>query len=62
LGQQFHAVKNPGRDRAFVGMFDEVDEDTPLFKAINTPPNPGYFVTYNGYPSDWYLRSTTKGS
>jgi hypothetical protein len=62
LWQQFYAVKNLGLDWAFVGMFDEVDEGTAIFKVSNTPPTQGYFVTYDGYPTDWYLRLTAEGS
>jgi hypothetical protein len=62
LWQQFYAVKSLGLDWAFVGMFDEVDEGTAIFKVSNTPPTQGYFVTYDGYPTDWYLRLTAEGS
>jgi hypothetical protein len=48
LWQQFYAVKNPGLDWVFVGMFDEVDEGAAVFKAGNTPPNQGCFVTWDG--------------
>jgi hypothetical protein len=46
----------------YVGMFDEVDEGTAIFKVSNTPPGQGYFVTYEGLPADWYLRLTAEGS
>jgi hypothetical protein len=62
LRQQFYAVKNLRLDWAFVGMFDEVDEGTAIFKISNTPPTQAYFVTYDGYPSDWYLRLTAEGT
>jgi hypothetical protein len=45
-----------------VGMFDEVDEGTAIFKVSNTPPQQGHFVTYNGLPADWYLRLTGEGA
>ncbi len=43
-------------------MFDEVDEATAIFKVSNSPPAPGRFATYEGLPSDWYLRLTGEGS
>ena len=43
-------------------MFDEVDEGTAIFKVSNTPPTQGYFVTYDGYPTDWYMRLTAEGT
>jgi len=46
----------------YVGMFDEVDEGTAIFKVSNTPPGQGYFVTYEGRPADWYLRLTAEGT
>lgn len=42
---------------AYVAMFDEVDEGTAIFKCTNHPPV-GRFCTYEGYPSDFYLRLT----
>jgi hypothetical protein len=62
LWQQFYAVARLGIDMAFVGMFDEVNEGTEIFKVSNTPPTQGYFVTYDGMPVDWYLRLTAEGS
>ena len=42
-------------DMAYIAMFDEVDEGTAIFKCTNHPPV-GRFVTYEGYPSDHYLK------
>jgi len=42
----------------FVGMFDEVDEGTALYKGANDIPVGTYFVTYEGLSSDWYLKLT----
>ena len=42
----------------FVGMFDEVDEGTAIYKVANDIPVGKYFVTYEGLSSDWYLKLT----
>jgi len=39
-----------------------VDEGTAIFKVTNTPPTQGHFVTYEGMPSDWYLRLVGEGT
>jgi len=66
LWQQFYAVKNLGLDWAYVGMFDEVDEGTAIYKVSNTPPTQAQFLTYDAdginLPTDWYLRLTAEGS
>jgi hypothetical protein len=51
-----------GIDTAFVGMFDEVNEGTAIFKVTNTPPAQGYFVPMDAQPSDLYLRITGEGT
>jgi hypothetical protein len=60
--RQFSTAADLGIDMAYVAMFDEVDEGTAIFKVSNTPPKPGRFVTYDGLPSDWYLRLTGEGT
>ena len=59
---QVTAAKRAGADMLYVAMFDEVDEATAIFKVTNAPPvGPGagvQFVTYEGLPSDFYLRLT----
>jgi hypothetical protein len=60
--RQFSTAADLGMDMAYVAMFDEVDEGTAIFKVSNTPPKPGRFVTYDGLPSDWYLRLTGEGT
>ncbi len=59
---QVTAAKRAGADMLYVAMFDEVDEATAIFKATNSPPvGPGdnvKFITYEGLPSDHYLRLT----
>jgi hypothetical protein len=42
----------------FVGMFDEVNEGTAIYKVANQIPVGKNFVTYEGLPTDWYLRLT----
>ena len=39
-------------------MFDEVDEGTAIYKVADKTPVGKYFVTYEGLPSDWYLKLT----
>ena len=60
--KQFHRAAELGIDMAYVAMFDEVDEGTAIFKVTNYPPTQAYFVTYDGLPSDWYLRLTGAGA
>lgn len=59
---QIAAAKRAGAEMLYVAMFDEVDEATAIFKATNAPPvGPGEnvtFITYEGLPSDHYLRLT----
>jgi hypothetical protein len=44
-------------------MFDEVDEGTAIFKCTNdVPAGDTKFVTYEGLPSDFYLRLTGAGA
>ena len=59
---QFYVAATNGLDMAYIGMFDEVDEATAIFKVSNTPPTQGYFVTYDGLPTDWYLRLAAEGT
>jgi len=39
-------------------MFDEVDEGTAIYKVSNETPVGKYFATYEGLPSDYYLKLT----
>jgi hypothetical protein len=57
---QVAAAKRVGAEMLYVAMFDEVDEGTAIFKCTNQPPaGPGVtFLTYEGLPSDHYLRLT----
>jgi Glycosyl hydrolase family 99 len=60
--EQFSTAARLGIDMVKVAMFDEVDEGTAIFKVSNDPPTQGHFVTYEGLPSDWYLRLTGEGA
>lgn len=56
--RQFYIFKTLGIRTVFVGMFDEVDEGTAIYKVANETPVGKHFVTYEGLPSDWYLKLT----
>lgn len=60
--RQFSRAADLGLDMAYVAMFDEVDEATAIFKVSNSPPIQAPFATFEGLPSDWYLRLTGEGS
>jgi len=60
--RQFTAAGDLGVEMAYVAMFDEVDEATAIFKVSNTPPTQAHFETFEGLPTDWYLRLTGEGS
>ena len=56
--RQFAIFKELGIRTVFVGMFDEVNEGTAIYKVSNQIPVGKYFVTYEGLPSDYYLKLT----
>ena len=56
--RQFAIFKALGIKTVFVGMFDEVNEGTAIYKVANDIPVGKYFVTSEGLPTDWYLRLT----
>ena len=56
--RQFAIFKELGIRTVFVGMFDEVDEGTAIYKVAGQTPVGKHFVTYEGLPSDWYLKLT----
>jgi hypothetical protein len=61
LWEQFHTLAQMKVDSVYVAMFDEVDEGTAIFKVTSSPPTQGHFLTYEGLPSDWYLRLVGEG-
>jgi hypothetical protein len=56
--RQFAIFRELGIRTVFVGMFDEVDEGTAIYKVENKVPVGKYFVSYEGLPSDRYLKLT----
>lgn len=62
LWEQFHALSKLGVRSVGVAMFDEVDEGTAIFKVTNHPPTQARFITYDGLPTDWYLRLVGEGT
>ena len=60
--EQFVTAAKLKADTIFVAMFDEVDEGTAIFKVTNDPPVGPHFMTYEGKPSDWYLRLVGRGT
>ena len=56
--RQFAIFKELGIRTVFVGMFDEVDEGTAIYKVADQTPVGKHFVTYEGLPTDWYLKLT----
>jgi hypothetical protein len=56
--RQFAIFRTLGMRTVFVGMFDEVDEGTAIYKVTDQTPVGKHFVTYEGLPSDYYLRLT----
>ena len=63
LWSQFVAAKRADARMLYVAMFDEVDEGTAIFKCTNDAPSTGdtKFVTFDGLPSDFFLRLTGAG-
>lgn len=56
--RQFAIFRTLGVRTAFVGMFDEVNEGTAIYKVADKTPVGKYFVTYEGLPTDYYLKLT----
>ncbi len=64
LWYQFEQAKRTGASMLYVAMFDEVDEGTAIFKCSNDVPvgEKSRFVTYEGLPSDFYLKMVGAGT
>jgi hypothetical protein len=60
--RQLAIFRELGIRTVFVGMFDEVDEATAIYKVANETPVGKHFVNYEGLPSDWYLTLTGAGT
>src|SRR5262249_37667451 len=57
LWSQFAAAKKAGATMIYQAMFDEVDEGTAIYKCTNdVPVGASKFATFEGLPSDHYLR------
>jgi hypothetical protein len=64
LWSQFCGAKRAGASMLYVAMFDELDEGTAIFKCSNDIPigQTSKFVTYEGLPSDFYLKLVGTGT
>jgi len=57
LWAQYVQARKAGAAMVYEAMFDEVDEGTAIFKCTNDPPVGALqFITYEGLPSDFYLK------
>ena len=63
LWSEFCGAHSAGAKMVYVAMFDEVDEGTAIFKCTNDVPlgTQSQFVTYEGFPSDYYLKLVGQG-
>ena len=62
FSKQFQATSIAGSTSAYVAMFDEMDEGTAVFKCTNQVPiGKSSFETFEGLPSDHYLKLCRDG-
>ena len=63
LWTQFVQARKAGATMVYQAMFDEVNEGTVIFKCTDNPPvGASSFVTYEGLPSDFYLKLVGRAS
>ena len=63
LWTQYVQAKRAGATMVYQAMFDEVNEGTAIFKCTNDPPTgASRFVTYEGLPSDFYMKLVGRAS
>ena len=64
LWAQFCGAQRAGASMLYVAMFDEMNEGTAIFKCSNGVPvgKDSKFVTYDGLPSDFYLKLVGAGT
>jgi hypothetical protein len=63
LWTQFVQARKAGATMVYQAMFDEVNEGTAIFKCTDDPPvGASSFVTYEGLPSDFYLKMLGEAS
>ncbi|HZV34411.1 MAG TPA: glycoside hydrolase family 71/99-like protein [Verrucomicrobiae bacterium] len=63
LQTQYIVAKQVGATMVYQAMFDEVDEGTAIFKCTDDPPvGLSTFVSYEGLPSDFYLKLVGRAS
>ena len=63
LWAQYVEAKKAGVTMVYQAMFDEVDEGTAIFKCTDdSPVGASQFVTYEGLPSDFYLKLVGRAS
>jgi hypothetical protein len=57
LWTQYVQAKKAGATMVYESMFDEVNEGTAIFKCTDNPPaGDSLFLTFEGLPSDFYLK------